>query len=236
MRRQRLPSLAQRSFSAARPRCAAGPVRWPTRAMLSAFCGPQSATIHWAQALPTVCAGCWPGAAAAGATRGAPLFYPLTHQFGNRHACHPREPNNAALRVAPAQQGVGLCVVGGFARCRRPEQVLVAARRALVLGRTLCTAVATNRRAAGLGAKILRVNHSSPHGSHSIIDHRHKFYYVALQWINPPTFSVYFALRRQSLVDHLFVFLNTLRVQGHVLVRDVGQRKPFRCDGCSACR
>jgi hypothetical protein len=42
------------------------------------------------------------------------------------------EPNNAALRVAFAQQDINLRVLGGFAR-RRLEQPLVAVCRALVL-------------------------------------------------------------------------------------------------------
>ena len=82
-----------------------------------------------------------------GRRRKGRFFYPL----GNRHPGHVREPNNAALRVALAEQGINLGVLDRFAHGRGHEQPLVAACGALVFGLPFFTAIAPNRRAAALG-------------------------------------------------------------------------------------
>ena len=106
----------------------------------------------------------------------AAFFYP----FGNRHPGHPREPDDAALRVALTKQGIDLGVLGRFTHGRWHEQPLVAARGALVFGLAFFTAIAANCRAAALGAKMLRINHSPLYGAHPLIDHRQIYIFITM--------------------------------------------------------
>ena len=117
------PSAAPNSSSPSRRFMSKG-IRWQLEPHFPPFVAREAPQFIGLGPFPPLALGVGRAQAVAVAARGAPLFYP----FGNRHVCHPREPNNAALRVAPAQQGVDLRVVGGSARCRS-GQALVAARR-----------------------------------------------------------------------------------------------------------
>ena len=102
----------------------------------------------------------------------AAFFYPLA----NCHPGHAREPDDAALRVALAEQGMDLGVLDRFAHGCWHKQSLVSARGALVFGLAFLTAFAANSRAAALGAKVLHINHSPLYGINPLIDYRLNVY------------------------------------------------------------